>query len=57
LRDQGLPTDRQYLFIIDGAKALHSAIEELFGREQEVQRCRNHKIENVMNELPKEQVG
>jgi putative transposase len=55
LRDRGLPTDRQYLFMIDCAKALHTAIEELFGREQEVQRCRNHKIENAMNELPKEQ--
>jgi len=55
LRDRGLPTDRKYLFVIDGAKALHTAIEEVFGREQELQRCRNHKIENVMNELPKEQ--
>lgn len=55
LRDRGLPTDRKYLFIIDGAKALRTAIEEVFGREQEVQRCRNHKLENVMNELPKEQ--
>jgi transposase-like protein len=55
LRDRGLPTDRKYLFVIDGAKALHTAIEEVFGREQEVQRCRNHKLENVMNELPKEQ--
>jgi len=55
LRDRGLPTDRKYLFIIDGAKALRTAIEEVFGCEQEVQRCRNHKLENVMNELPKEQ--
>lgn len=55
LRDRALPTDRKYLFIIDGAKALRTAIEEVFGREQEVQRCRNHKIENVMKELPKEQ--
>jgi len=55
LRDRGLPTDRKYLFVIDGAKALHTAIEEVFGREQEVQRCRNHKLENVVNELPKEQ--
>ena len=55
LRDRGVPTDRKYLFIIDGAKALHTAIEEVFGREREVQRCRNHKLENVMNELPKEQ--
>ncbi len=55
LRDRGLPTERKYLFVIDGARALHTAIEEVFGREQEVQRCRNHKLENVMNELPKEQ--
>jgi putative transposase len=57
LREQGLPTDRKYLFIIDGAKALRSAIEEVFGSDQPVQRCRNHKLENVMQELPKEQQG
>jgi putative transposase len=55
LREQGLPTDRQYLFIIDGAKALRAAIDEVFGTGQPVQRCRNHKLENVMQELPKEQ--
>ena len=54
LRERGLATDRKYRFVIDGAKALRTAIEEVFGSEQEVQRCRNHKIENVMNELPKE---
>ena len=54
LRERGLPTDRKYLFIIDGAKALRAAIEEVFGADQPVQRCRNHKIENVMSELPKE---
>jgi putative transposase len=55
LRDQGLPTDRKYLFVIDGAKALRAAIKEVFGAEQPVQRCRNHKIRNVLDELPKEQ--
>ena len=55
LRDQGLPTDRQYLFVIDGAKALRAAIEEVFGANQPVQRCRNHKMRNVLDELPKEQ--
>jgi transposase-like protein len=55
LRDRGLPTDRKYLFVIDGAKALRAAIEEVFGDDQPVQRCRNHKLENVMQELPKEQ--
>ena len=42
LRDRGLPTDRKYLFIIDGAKALRTAIEEVFSKDQAVQRCRNH---------------
>jgi putative transposase len=42
IRDRGLPTDRKYLFIIDGAKALRTAIDEVFGKEQAVQRCRNH---------------
>ncbi len=55
LRDQGLPTDRKYLFVIDGAKALRSAIDEVFGGDQPVQRCRNHKLRNVLDELPQEQ--
>jgi transposase-like protein len=57
LRDQGLPTDRQYLFVIDGAKALRAAIDEVFGSAQHVQRCRNHKLRNVLDELPEEQQG
>lgn len=57
LRDQGLPTDRKYLFVIDGAKALRAAIEEVFGSEQPVQRYRNHKLRNVVDELPKDQRG
>ena len=55
LRDHGLATDRTYLFVIDGAKALRAAIDEVFGTAQQVQRCRNHKLRNVLDELPKEQ--
>jgi putative transposase len=55
LRDQGLRTDQHYLFVIDGAKALRAAIEEVFGTDQPVQRCRNHKMRNVLDELPREQ--
>lgn len=55
LRAQGLPTDRKYLFVIDGAKALRAAIEEVFGADQPVQRCRNRKMRNVIDKLPKEQ--
>jgi transposase-like protein len=57
LRDQGLPTDRTYLFVIDGAKALRAAIDEVFGAAQHIQRCRNHKVRNVLEELPREQHG
>jgi len=57
LRDQGLPTDHKYLFVIDGAKALRAGIDEVFGAGQHVQRCRNHKLRNVLDELPPEQQG
>ncbi len=55
LRDHGLKTDQKYLFVIDGAKALRTAITEVFGAEQPVQRCRTHKLRNVLDHLPKEQ--
>jgi transposase-like protein len=57
LRDQGLATDRTYLFVIDGAKALRSAIDEVFGSSQHIQRCRNHKLRNVLDEVPEDQQG
>ncbi len=49
---RGLKTDRKYLFVIDGSKALRAAIDAVFGTENPVQRCRQHKIENVMGYLP-----
>jgi len=55
LRQRGLAGDRQYLFVIDGAKALRAGIEEVFGSQQPVQRCRNHKMRNVLDELPRQQ--
>jgi transposase-like protein len=55
LRDRGLRTDQRYLFVIDGAKALRAGVEEVFGADQAVQRCRNHKMRNVVDELPREQ--
>ncbi len=59
LVEQGLDPKRRYLFVIDGSKALRAAIDAVFGVENPVQRCRHHKIENVMGYLPehlKEQV-
>jgi transposase-like protein len=54
LREQGLPTERRYLFLIDGAKALRAAITEVFGADSLVQRCRTHKLRNVLERLPKD---
>ena len=54
LRDRGLAVDRDYLFVIDGGRALRSAIEEVFGEHAKVQRCRTHKLRNVLEALPKE---
>ena len=44
----------RYLFVIDGSKALRSAIDRVFGRSNPVQRCRNHKIRNVAAKLPED---
>jgi putative transposase len=52
LVERGLAADRKYLFVIDGSKALRAAIDAVFGGENPVQRCRHHKIENVMGYLP-----
>ena len=54
LVERGLPTDVDYLFVIDGGKALRSAIDEVFGARAHVQRCRTHKLRNVLDRLPKE---
>lgn len=53
LVERGLPRDRRYLFVIDGAKALRAAIGKVFGERAEVQRCQFHKRENVKAHLPK----
>lgn len=54
LVQRGLNPKRRYLFVIDGSKALRAAIDAVFGAANPVQRCRHHKIENVMGYLPKE---
>ena len=42
LVERGRRVDRRRLFVIDGAKALRSAIAHVFGARNPVQRCRNH---------------
>lgn len=52
---RGVSTFRRRLFVIDGSKALRKAIDQVFGDQNPVQRCRNHKLRNVVGHLPKEQ--
>jgi putative transposase len=52
LVERGLDPKRRRLFVIDGSKALRKAIDEVFGDGTPVQRCRNHKLRNVLGHLP-----
>ncbi len=52
---RGLSPSRKRLFVIDGSKALRKAIDQVFGEGNPVQRCRNHKLRNVLGHLPQEQ--
>jgi len=52
LIERGLPTDRTLLFVIDGAKALHRAVSDIFGERALIQRCRERKKRNVTDALP-----
>ncbi|WP_296895878.1 transposase [Thiohalocapsa sp.] len=55
VKPAGVEGGRRRLFVIDGAKALRAAIDEVFGSHNPVQRCRNHKRRNVLGHLPKDQ--
>ena len=51
---RGLKAGRRRLFVIDGSKALRKAVDEVFGSDNPVQRCRIHKVRNVLGYLPDE---
>lgn len=53
LIDRGLGYQQGLLFVIDGAKGLRKAIDDVFGSYAAVQRCQWHKRENVVAYLPK----
>ena len=55
LVERGVQPERRRLFVIDGSKALRSAINAVFGTAGLVQRCRQHKLRNVIERLPKDQ--
>jgi transposase-like protein len=52
LADRGLDPERARLFVIDGAKALSSAIRKTFGTLAVIQRCQIHKRRNIVSHLP-----
>lgn len=49
---RGLNAGKDYLFVLDGAKALRSALSRMFGEKALVQRCQQHKRRNVLKHLP-----
>jgi putative transposase len=51
LRDRGLEVTRPILVVIDGAKALRRAVDDVFDHPV-VQRCQLHKLRNVVDRLP-----
>jgi putative transposase len=51
LRDRGLDTTRPILVVIDGAKALRRAVNDVFDHPV-IQRCQLHKLRNVTDRLP-----
>jgi transposase-like protein len=52
LVSRGLSADDGLLVVIDGAKALAAAVNEVFGGAAAVQRCTLHKRRNVADHLP-----
>lgn len=51
---RGVKPGRHRLFVIDGSKALRQGIDAVYGADNPVQRCREHKIRNVVGHLPEE---
>jgi len=51
LRERGLDVTRPLLAVLDGAKALSRAVQDVFDKPL-IQRCQQHKIKNVRDKLP-----
>jgi len=52
LVERGVDAGVRRLFVIDGSKAIRAAIEQVYGGQALVQRCRAHKLRNVTERLP-----
>ena len=49
---RGLDVEQGVLVVIDGAKALRAAVNDVLGTRTPVQRCQIHKQRNVLDHLP-----
>jgi transposase-like protein len=56
LRDRGLVTTKPILAVLDGAKALAAAVNEVFDHPV-IARCQLHKVRNVRDHLPEKMRG
>jgi len=54
LVESGISPEKRRLFVLDGSKALRAAVRRIFG-DVPVQRCRAHKLRNVLERLPKDE--
>lgn len=55
LVERGLDPERRILAVIDGGKAIRSALKATFGERVLIARCRQHKRRNVLDHLPEDQ--
>lgn len=53
LIERGLSFEEGLLCVVDGGRGLRKAIDDIFGRYAQVQRCQWHKRENVVSYLAK----
>lgn len=49
---RGLDPKRPRLYVLDGSKALHKGVTDVFGKNSFIQRCQVHKKRNVASHLP-----
>jgi len=54
LARRGVDFTRVRLYVLDGAKALHTAVKKVAGASALIQRCQLHKKRNVRDHLPKQ---
>jgi len=55
LLTRGLDFTQPRLYVLDGGKALHAAVDRYAGKTALIQRCQVHKHRNVLDHLPEDQ--